>query len=291
MGWDELYGLPPQAPDRTLSYGTDPLQVVDLWLPAGAGPHPVIVMIHGGCWQTRIATRDIMNWIAADLRGHGVAVWNVEYRGVDRGGGYPGTYQDVGAAADMLRDKAKELGLDLKRSIAIGHSAGGHLALWLAARPALKAGDIIRGAHPMPIEVAISQGGLPDLDAAMKDRGGACGTDAPAKMAGGHLNETSPPAMPVGRASQILFNNDRDRVAPPALATAYAQLMTARGVVVQMIVTPDEGHVELVAPTSASWAKQREGGEGDPDEGHELEQQAAGALLVPLACQAHKDGA
>ena len=78
-----------------------------------------------------------MNWIADDLRRRGIAVWNIDYRGVDRpGGGYPGTFLDAAAAADALRDHAARYNLDLSRVVAIGHSAGGHLALWLAARPA-----------------------------------------------------------------------------------------------------------------------------------------------------------
>lgn len=137
MQWPDLLDQPRPAPDRTIAYGQDSLQLVDLWLPAGKGPHPVVVMIHGGCWQTEIATRDIMNYIADDLRKDGIAVWNIEYRGVDRGGGFPGTYLDIGAAADLLGAQARALNLDLTHTIAIGHSAGGHLALWLAARQAL----------------------------------------------------------------------------------------------------------------------------------------------------------
>ena len=94
MTWKDLLSRPKPMPDATVRYGADALQVVDVWKPAGAkygrGPHPAVVMIHGGCWQTGIAERDIMNWIAGDLRAHGVGVWNIEYRGVDRGGGYPG---------------------------------------------------------------------------------------------------------------------------------------------------------------------------------------------------------
>ena len=98
-------------------------------------------MVHGGCWQTEIADRRIMNWIADDLRRRGIAVWNIDYRGVDRaGGGYPGTFQDAAAAADALRDHAARYNLDLSRLVATGHSAGGHLALWLAGAAAPAAG-------------------------------------------------------------------------------------------------------------------------------------------------------
>jgi acetyl esterase/lipase len=120
------------------------MQVVDLWLPAGKGPHPTVLMVHGGCWQTEIADRRIMNWIAEDLRRRGVAVWNIDYRGVDReGGGYPGTYLDAAAATDALRGHAPLHNLDISRLVAVGHSAGGHLALWLAARAAQQKGALV----------------------------------------------------------------------------------------------------------------------------------------------------
>ncbi len=162
MTWDDLLSRPKPAPDATVSYGADALQLVDVWRPAGSGgPHPAVVMIHGGCWQTAIAERDIMNWIAGDLRAHGVGVWNIEYRGVDRGGGYPGTYQDVGAAADMFAAKRGEYGFRTDAPVVvIGHSAGGHLALWLARRAGLAKGDALRGAEPLKVDLAISQGGL-----------------------------------------------------------------------------------------------------------------------------------
>src|SRR3546814_1260346 len=80
-------------PDTTIAYGDDRMQKVDVWRPAGAGPFKTVLMVHGGCWQTAVADRSLMDWIAADLRDAGYAVWNIDYRGVDRdGGGYPGTF-------------------------------------------------------------------------------------------------------------------------------------------------------------------------------------------------------
>ncbi|MFN3820045.1 alpha/beta hydrolase family protein [Blastomonas sp.] len=257
MQWPDLLDQPRPAADRTLTYGEDPLQVVDLWLPEGKGPHPVVVMIHGGCWQTEIATLDIMNYIAADLRDEGIAVWNIDYRGVDRGGGYPGTYQDVGAAADMLAAQAKALNLDLGTTIAMGHSAGGHLALWLAARQALPASEPLRGTTPLRIDAAISQAGIADLRAAMQREGHACGTQAPKAMAGDAFALTSPPEMPVSKALQIQFHTDKDRIAPPEYAHTYAADMKKRGVTVETHVHGPEGHVELIAPASRSWAAQK----------------------------------
>jgi acetyl esterase/lipase len=258
MAWQDLLGRPQPRPDATLAYGSDALQVVDVWRPAGPGPHPVVLMIHGGCWKTAIAERDIMNWIADDLRAHGVGVWNVEYRGVDRGGGFPATYHDVGAAADFLVARGGEFGFDRARPlVAIGHSAGGHLALWLAHRPALGDDDPLRGASPARLALAVSQGGLPDLRAQSQLADHPCGADGAIAMAGGDFARSSPPEMPAGEAREVLFNNDRDRVAPPAFGHAYVAAMARRGRTVEMVVTAGEGHVELIAPDSASWRKQR----------------------------------
>lgn len=258
MGWGDLLDRVQPKPDATLSYGADALQLVDVWVPKGEGPFPAVIMIHGGCWQTAIAERDIMNWIADDLRSHGVGVWNIEYRGVDRGGGYPGTYEDVGAAADLFARDGVKYGLKTGAPrMAIGHSAGGHLALWLARRPGLAADDALRGKDPLTIDLAISQGGLPDLRAGAASRGHACGAEAPRDMARGEYARTSPPEMPLGEAREMQFNNARDWVTPPATGGAYSAAMAKRGRTVTMEVTPDEGHVELIAPDSVSWAKQR----------------------------------
>ena len=253
MVWDDLLSRPKPVADATVRYGADALQVVDVWQPSaakfGRGPHPAVVMIHGGCWQTAIAERDIMNWIADDLRSHRVGVWNIEYRGVDRGGGYPGTYIDVGAAADMFVAKRAEFGF--KKSapmVVIGHSAGGHLSLWLARRSALAKGDALRGANPARFDLAISQGGLPDLraQATLVDHG--CGTESATAMAGGAFSRVSPPEMPKARARELQFNNDLDSIAPPAFGKAYGA---------DMVVTLGEGHAELIAPETVSWGKQR----------------------------------
>lgn len=254
MVWEDLLSRPKPAPDATIRYGTDALQLVDVWQPTGAGPHPAVVMIHGGCWQTEIAERDIMNWIADDLRSRGVGVWNIEYRGVDRGGGYPGTYLDVGAAADMFAAKRAEYGFRTDAPVVvIGHSAGGHLTLWLARRAGLAKGDDLRGAEPLKVDLAISQGGLPDLRAQMTLPDHGCGNEAAVKMAGPSPDKTdfartSPPEMPKGSARELQFNNDLDSISPPSFGAAYGA---------EMVTTPGEGHAELIAPETVSWGKQR----------------------------------
>lgn len=257
MTWPDLQSRPQPAPDRTLVYGEDALQVVDLWLPTGTcqgRPHPIVLMIHGGCWETATAERDIMNWVADDLRQWGIAVWNIEYRGVDRGGGWPGTYLDVGAAADMLAREGAALDLDLSHIVALGHSAGGHLALWLGNRPALAVDDALRGADPIQLHSIISTGGIPDLVFQSTNEGHGCGTASARAMMGPDLSRCSPPAMAPGPARQIQINAMADRIAPPDYAEAYAAMLVAKGVVVENHIVPGEGHVELVTPGTQSWA-------------------------------------
>lgn len=255
MTWPDLLERPRPAPSATIRFGDDPLQVVDLWLPEGSGPHPVALMVHGGCWQTEIADRTIMNWIAEDLRWRGIAVWNIDYRGVDRpGGGYPGTFQDAAAAADALRTHAARYRLDAGRVVAIGHSAGGHLALWLAARPRLPAGSPLRTGDPLRIAEVVSLGGLPDLEEAAREPGSGCGTEVIARISGGRLAETSVPRLAPLGVKQVLINGMQDRIIPTAYAEGYARPMRAAGDDVRVRMLDSTGHVELVAPETAAWA-------------------------------------
>ena len=157
LTWPDLTKREQPKPDATIAYGPDGVQKVDVWLPAArptAGKRfPTVLMVHGGCWTTSIADRSLMNWIADDLRKSGIAVWNIDYRGVDRsGGGYPGTFLDAAKAADALATHAKRYRLDSKHVVAVGHSAGGHLALWLAGRGKLL-GSLGRWTGPDPVQV------------------------------------------------------------------------------------------------------------------------------------------
>jgi acetyl esterase/lipase len=253
MAWPDLLERPRPQPSTTISYGPDPLQVVDVWLPAGDGPHPVALMVHGGCWQTEIADRTIMNWIADDLRRRGIAVWNIDYRGVDRGGGYPNTFLDVGAAADALRVHHGQFRLDLSNLVATGHSAGGHLALWLAARPKLPQSSPLRTNNPIAITKVVSLGGLPDLEEAARPPGSGCGTEVVAQISGGLFEETSVPRLgPLG-VPQVLINGRQDRIIPTAYAEGYATPMRSAGDDVRVRMIDRTGHVELISPETAAW--------------------------------------
>ncbi len=261
LTWPDLTGRPREAPDATIAYGTDSLQCVDLWRPAGDGPHPVVLMVHGGCWQTGIADRRLMDWVAADLRSAGIAVWNIDYRGVDRaGGGYPGTFQDAAAATDALRTHAAGLGLDLARIVALGHSAGGHLALWLGARHRLPQTSPLYVPDPLPIDHIVGLGGLPDLEAVAASPDNGCGTAVIDRLVGAgraRFADTSVPhLLPLG-VPQDLVNGREDRIVPYRMATDYVAQASAAGDTVRLHTIAGTGHVELIAPGTAAWAQAR----------------------------------
>jgi acetyl esterase/lipase len=249
----DLTSRPRPVQTTTVRYGTDPLQVVDVWLPTGRGPFPTVLMIHGGCWQTNIADRHLMDWAAEDLRRRGFAVWNIDYRGVDRpGGGYPGTFLDVGAAADSLAQHAREFHLDTRHVVAVGHSAGGHLALWLAGRKHLRSTSPLRKPHPLRIGAVVSLGGLPDLELDTQVENG-CGTQVSAQLAGGHFAETSVPRLAPLGVPQYLVNGLQDRIIPTEIASDYQRRMKTAGDQVRISWVPQSGHFELIAPGSRAW--------------------------------------
>lgn len=258
MRWSDLTNRPQPKPDATISYGADPLQHVDLWLPKKAGAHPVVLMVHGGCWQTDIAKADLMNWIADDLRKRGIAVWNIEYRGIDRpGGGYPGTFLDVAHAADLLGAEARKYHLRADKIVVVGHSAGGHLALWLAARDSIPKASALFMPHPLKVSAAISLGGLPDLEANKAPPANTCDNDpmpglvgAPSAQRPDVYADTSPAALPDPAIPVTQVNGSADRIAPPVVAANYARKRKAHRVTIA-----DEGHVELITPGTKSWTE------------------------------------
>lgn len=256
MTWDDLSALPRPVASHTIRWGEGVTDVVDLWLPEGAGPHPVVVMVHGGCWQKSIADKNLMDWMADGLRQQGWAVWNIEYRGVDEpGGGYPGTFLDAGAATDRLREHAAEYNLDLSRVTGIGHSAGGHLILWLAARSKLPEQSPLRMSDPLQFQGVVVSGGLADLEASRPVTAPGCldaiydqltGPASPERP--DPLSDTSPARLfPVGVAF-VSVNGSEDRIAPPMLGDALTRKAEAAGDSASLVIIPATGHVELVSP-------------------------------------------
>jgi acetyl esterase/lipase len=264
LNWSDLRSRKRPTTPHTIRIGPSETDTVDLWLPDGDGPHPVVIMVHGGCWQKSIADRRLMDFAAEDLRQKGLAVWNIEYRGVDEaGGGYPGTFEDVSRAADALREHASQFNLKLDRVGAIGHSAGGHLALWLAARPKLPKSSTLWRSDPLHIDLVVNSGGLADLDVSAPVTPEAClssimealtGTPSGARQ--DVLSDTSPAELLPFAAHQVSVNGEQDQIAPPILGKSYTDKAIATGSDARFMLVPNTGHVELVAPGSEAFELQ-----------------------------------
>jgi acetyl esterase/lipase len=256
-------GNPAAAAER-IAYGPAPSQFGELWLPAANGPAPVVILVHGGCWQAAYGL-DLMNPLAQDLSGQGVAVWNIEYRRLgEPGGGYPGTFLDVGEAVDALRRLIQRPRLDLARLVAIGHSAGGHLALWAAARHRLPQDSPLFMREPLPFGGIVTLAGIDDL-AAYRANGPACGgaatidglTGARARAPADPLIDTSPAALlPIG-IRQIIVSGTEDGIVPARFGRGYAALATAAGDPAEVIEAPGADHFALIDPASSAWATLR----------------------------------
>ncbi len=251
-----------------LAYGPEALQFGDLRLPSGAGPHPTAVLIHGGYWRARYGLK-LMTGLAKDLAARGYTAWNIEYRRVgDPGGGWPGTFLDVARAIDYLRVIAPTYALNLQRVVPIGHSAGGHLAFWLVARPRIPAGDMLAGTSikaghtddsPLVPAAAISLAGVVDLVMAWQLH---LSMDAVVDLLGGTPREvperyatTSPAALlPLG-VPQVLFHGTDDVHVPIEVSRAYTKAAQAANDPVTYIELPGVDHFDVINPRSGAWER------------------------------------
>ena len=220
-------------------YGSHPSQVAELFRPATAGRPPVAVVIHGGFWRHRY-NRHLMDDLCRELAGRGWAAWNLEYRRLGGDGGWPATFDDVGSGVDAL---AEVDGLDLGRVVAIGHSAGGHLALWAAARPAA----LVRVTH------AVSQAGVADLAEAARLGLSGGAADELVDSRRERFAEASPrELLPLG-VPQLLVHGEEDSVVPVSIARGYAAAARALGDRVDLVTLPGVGHFEHLDPASEAW--------------------------------------
>lgn len=244
---------PPPAP--AVAYGDHPDQLANLHVPAReGGPWPVVVLVHGGFWRARW-DRTTTTPLARDLAERGYLAWNVEYRRVGQeGGGWPGTLLDVAAAVDRLATVAEA---DLARVLAVGHSAGGHLALWLAARPRLPAGA--PGSGPRVVVCgAVSLAGVCDLERAASE---GLGDGAAAALLGGLPGEVperyaaaSPAALLPLSVPQLLVHGARDESVPPGESRRYADAARAAGDDARLLELGDADHFDVIDPGHPAWA-------------------------------------
>ncbi len=218
-------------------YGDHPAQVAELFAPEGE-PRGVAVVIHGGFWRAQY-DRHLMDGLCRDLAAAGWAAWNIEYRRLGEGGGWPATFDDVAAAIAALGRRSERL-------VTIGHSAGGHLALWAAAQQ-------------LGVTHAVSQAGVVDLAEAIRlklSRGVArelLGDDPD----GERLRRASPAELlPLG-VPQLLVHGARDDIVPSAMSEAYAARARELGDDVETAILPC-GHFEHIDPRSQAWRTVRD---------------------------------
>lgn len=258
----DLDALPRRAPDQRISYGKDPQQQYgEIRVPSGPGPHPLAILVHGGCFKSAYAKADYMAPIADALKDEGVASWNIEYRRLgDPGGGWPGTYRDIGQAVDFLRSLATPYHLDLSRVVVVGHSAGGHLAMWAAGRSRVPRASAIYAANPLPIRGAVDLAGPLDMSAHIAEYEGLCRDSVITSLLGGtpvtrpeRYAQASPiRLLPYGLPQVLVLGTYEDFV-PMSLMRAYADAARSAGDSVRVILVPNAGHFEIASPRSFAW--------------------------------------
>lgn len=243
-----ILDLSPPPADARIAYGEAPQQFGDLRLPAGATPHPVAIVIHGGYWRAAYSL-DHIGHLCAALTRAGVATWSLEYRRIgDPGGGWPAAGQDVLRGAQHLRSLAGRYPLDLTRVVAIGHSAGGQLALWLAAQ---------HPQHQVPLRGVVALAAVADLRRAWElglSRGvvadllGGTPHDVPERYRQASPIELLPLHLP-----QRLLHGTNDDVVPIEISRRYQAAAAAAGDDARLIELPGAGHFELIDPRTPQW--------------------------------------
>ncbi|MGW3209437.1 alpha/beta hydrolase [Streptomyces sp. NPDC001135] len=275
---ESAFSHPPVDPDATSAYGSHPDQVIDFYGPRAASdsPAPLVVVLHGGAWRARYDRRHITPF-ADYLARRGFAVANVEYRrggeplipGQSTGEGgddapapagrWPDTFDDVAAALDALPALVRGAlpQADPRRTVLTGHSAGGHLALWAAARHVLPADAPWRTGRPAPLRGVVALAPIADFEAA--EKWDVCG-NAALQLLGGPdtFAERRPCAdpvllLPTGIAT-TLVQGRTDRVVPQAVAESYADAAAKAGEVVGLTLLEDVGHFPLIDPAADACA-------------------------------------
>lgn len=247
--------------DERFEYGTGPSRFADLYLPKGIRPYRLVVFFHGGCWMSEYGLDPVGGFCRALADETGLAVLNVEYRRAgEEGGGWPGTFHDAAAALDFVDELSTRAPVSRQGVIVAGHSAGAHLALWLAARAGLPFDDPLRTPVRIRPSRVVALAPLADL---ADVPGTACagaldGLLGPPSLRETRFRSASPAArLPLG-VPQIVVAGTRDRIVPVALAGAYAGKARAAGDEISLVEIPSAGHFELVTPGSPAWPAVRD---------------------------------
>jgi acetyl esterase/lipase len=263
--------IPPRA-DHRLAYSILPEQFGDLWIPPNAmATHrvPLMVFVHGGWWKSAYGL-GYASFLCQAMKAMGAAVWSLEYRRVgDDGGGWPGTMQDVAAGMDYLAKLAESYPLDTTRVIAVGHSVGGHLAFWLAARRHIPHNSVLATSAPnLALKGVVALAGAVDLRLTLDLSGsfnfsnggpavralvGGSPKDVPERYAAADPGQLLPLGIP-----QILVQGSDDDQIPPQLPVLWHQNALRQGDHVELRVIPGADHFDVVDPESHAWPTSRD---------------------------------
>ena len=246
-----LADFPEPAADHVIPYGDNPLQFGELRLPRGDGPFPVVVLIHGGCWMSEYDIAHSRKLAAAFPRA-GIASWSLEYRRIgDPGGAWPGTFDDIEAGYTFLSELTDEYMLDPNRVVLAGHSAGGHLALWMAQRiEERQPANVITprgvlGLAPAPdLEFLYEHG---TCDSAVGKLMGGSPEEFPERYAAGSVANRIPQRTP-----QIAVIGRYDETWRP-VGVRYAMAAAKQDAPIEVIDAPESGHFEMIDPDSTTW--------------------------------------
>lgn len=242
----EIMTLPAPPYDHKIAYGDDPFQFGYLRVPKSAGPHPVAIVIHGGFWRAAFDLEHSGHMCAALTRA-GIATWSLEYRRIGNpGGGWPGTCEDVLRGASHLRTLASQYPLNAARAIAIGHSAGGQLALWLAAQKKPR----LRG--------AVSLAGVVDLARAWELKlsntvvGDFMG-GSPHELAGAYKLASPIECLPIGTPTRLV-HGDQDDVVPIEISRRFVVAAVKAGDDSKLVTLAGADHFVVIDPRTPEWA-------------------------------------
>lgn len=256
MGSTSVLHRPAPGGAVRLRYGEGPYHFGELRLPKGAGPHPLVVNIHGGFWRAQYDLSHARHLCAA-LTKQGFATWNIEYRRIGHEGGWTSPFVDVARAMGYVRELVQAYPLDAARVVVMGHSAGGHLALWVAGRATLAPDSPLYGENPLRPRAVIALAAVSDLHRAWELR---LGDGVVAELLGGSPAQqperyaaASPIRhLPVGVPS-VLIHGEQDAIVPLELSERYHTAALAVGDPCTLLPLPSAGHFEVIDPLSTAW--------------------------------------
>ncbi len=259
-----ILSRPALVANHRIHYGSGPFQFGDLWLPGSRGRSPLVVFFHGGWWESEYDL-GYAGYLCDALKNAGIATWSVEYRRVgSTGGGWPTTFQDAAAGFDHVVALSKSYPLDLSQVIAVGHSAGGHLAFWIAGRQHVPPqSEIFRPLQGVHLRGVVGLAGVVDLRLAVELAGhsifahdrdevyalmGGSPRDVPKRYQAGNPGDLLPLQSP-----QFLIQGGDDEQIPPELPDRWVAMARLRGSQAAATIIAGADHFDIVDPESKAW--------------------------------------